>query len=307
MRSVAHARGRAVVAVMTATVVAALLIVVALDLYASRSAQAAGAVMVGAGDIAKCSTNADEATAKLLDNIPGTVFTVGDNVYPSGTASEFKNCYASSWGRHKARTRPAVGNHEYETAGASGYFGYFGASAGAPDRGYYSYDRGSWHVLALNSNCGNVAGGCGATSPMVAWLKRDLAANPSKCTLAYFHHPLFSSGSDHGNQPQVRPIWRALYAAGAEVVVGGHDHDYERFAPQRPDGTLARKRGIRQFVVGTGGATQHGFGEVQPNSQARNASTPGVLRLTLYRDSYSWRFVPVAGRTFADSGTKGCH
>jgi len=305
MRSVAGARGRTVL-VVAVFVAAVLSIVVALDLYASRSARAAGAVMVGAGDVAKCSTNADEATAKLLDGIPGTVFTVGDNVYPSGTAAEFENCYGPSWGRHKARTKPTVGNHEYETAGASGYFGYFGAAAGDPSRGYYSYDRGGWHVVALNSNCSEV-GGCGATSPMVTWLRKDLAANPAQCTLAYFHHPLFSSGGEHGDQPQVRPIWKALYAADADVVVGGHDHDYERFAPQRPDGTLARKRGIRQFMVGTGGATQHGFGEVQPNSQARNASTPGVLRLTLNPGSYAWRFVPVAGKTFTDSGTKSCH
>ncbi len=292
--------------VVAATVVAALAIVAVLDFYASRSARAAGAVMVGAGDIAKCSTEADEATAKLLDNIPGTVFTVGDNAYPSGTASEFKNCYGPSWGRHKSRTRPALGNHEYETAGASGYFGYFGAAAGDPDRGYYSYDRGEWHVVALNSNCKEV-GGCGADSPQGRWLRNDLANHPAECTLAYFHHPLFSSGGDHGNQPQVRPLWKALYAANADVIVGAHDHSYERFAPQGPDGARNKERGIRQFVVGTGGGTQRGFGKIRPNSQARNASTPGVLKLTLEPGSYAWKFVPVAGKTFTDSGTKGCH
>ncbi len=292
--------------VVAATVVAALAIVAVLDFYASRSARAAGAVMVGAGDIAKCSTEADEATAKLLDNIPGTVFTVGDNAYPSGTASEFKNCYGPSWGRHKSRTRPALGNHEYETAGASGYFGYFGAAAGDPDRGYYSYDRGEWHVVALNSNCKEV-GGCGADSPQGRWLRNDLANHPAECTLAYFHHPLFSSGGDHGNQPQVRPLWKALYAANADVIVGAHDHSYERFAPQGPDGARNKERGIRQFVVGTGGGTQHGFGEIGTNSQARKAGTPGVLKLTLKPGSYGWEFVPVAGETFTDSGTKSCH
>ena len=307
MGSGAHARARTAAIFVAATVVAVLLIVVALDLYAARSAQAGGAVMVGAGDVARCDSSADEATAKLLDGIPGTVFTVGDNVYPSGTASEFRDCYGPSWGRHKARTRPVPGNHEYETAGASGYFGYFGAAAGDPSKGYYSYDKGGWHVVALNSNCGEIAAGCGADSPMVTWLKRDLAANPARCTLAYFHHPLFSSGSEHGDQPVARPIWNALYAADAEVAVGAHDHDYERFAPQRPDGTRDGERGIRQFVVGTGGGTQHGFGGVRPNSQARNASTPGVLKLTLNPGSYSWRFVPVAGKTFTDSGTKSCH
>ncbi len=292
--------------VVAATVVAALAIVAVLDFYASRSARAAGAVMVGAGDIAKCSTEADEATAKLLDNIPGTVFTVGDNAYPSGTASEFKNCYGPSWGRHKSRTRPALGNHEYETAGASGYFGYFGAAAGDPDRGYYSYDRGEWHVVALNSNCGEV-GGCWADSPQGRWLRNDLANHPAECTLAYFHHPLFSSGSDHGDQQIARPLWNALYAADADVVIGAHDHSYERFAPQGPDGARNKERGIRQFVVGTGGGTQRGFGKIRPNSQARNASTPGVLKLTLKPGSYGWEFVPVAGETFTDSGTKGCH
>jgi hypothetical protein len=292
--------------VVAATVVAALAIVAVLDFYASRSARAAGAVMVGAGDIAKCSTEADEATAKLLDNIPGTVFTVGDNAYPSGTASEFKNCYGPSWGRHKSRTRPALGNHEYETAGASGYFGYFGAAAGDPDRGYYSYDRGEWHVVALNSNCGEV-GGCWADSPQGRWLRNDLANHPAECTLAYFHHPLFSSGSDHGDQQIARPLWNALYAADADVVIGAHDHSYERFAPQGPDGARNKERGIRQFVVGTGGGTQRGFGKIRPNSQARNASTPGVLKLTLEPGSYSWKFVPVAGETFTDSGTTSCN
>jgi hypothetical protein len=305
MRSANRTRARTVV-VVAATAVAALVMVLALDLYASRSARAAGAVMVGAGDIAKCSSSADEATAKLLDNIPGTVFTAGDNAYPSGTASEFKNCYGRSWGRHKARTRPAPGNHEYETAGAAGYFGYFGARAGAPSRGYYSYERGEWHVVALNSNCKEV-GGCNANSPQGRWLRNDLAANPSRCTLAYFHHPLFSSGVEHGNQPQVRHLWKVLYAADAEVVVSGHDHHYERFAPKRPDGTWNKERGIRQFVVGTGGGTKRGFGKIMPNSQARNATTPGVLKLTLHSGSYSWKFVPVAGKTFTDSGTKSCH
>jgi hypothetical protein len=292
--------------VVAATVVAALVILAALDLYASRSARAGGVVLVGAGDIAKCDSSADEATARLLDGIPGTVFTAGDNAYPSGSAAEFRNCYGPSWGRHKARTRPAPGNHEYETAGASGYFGYFGAAAGDPSRGYYSYERGEWHVVALNSNCTKV-GGCGADSPQGRWLRNDLRNNPAECTLAYFHHPLFSSGGEHGNQPQVRPLWKALYAANAEVVVSGHDHDYERFAPKRPGGARNKERGIRQFVVGTGGSTQRGFGKVRPNSQARNASTPGVLRLTLKPGSYEWKFVPVAGKTFTDSGTKSCH
>jgi hypothetical protein len=261
--------------------------------------------MVGAGDIAKCSSNGDEATAKLLNGISGTVFTTGDNVYGEGTASQFKNCYGSSWGRHKARTKPSVGNHEYFTAGASGYYDYFGSAAGDPNKGYYSYDRGDWHVIVLNSMCEKV-GGCGSTSPMLGWLRQDLVANPSRCTLAYFHHPLFSSG-EHGNQPKMRPTWDALYAAGADVVVNGHDHDYERFAPQRPDGTRDTERGIREFVVGTGGASHYPFGAIKANSQARNANTYGVLKLTLNAGGYSWKFVPVARKTFTDSGSTSCH
>lgn len=187
-------------------------------------------VLVGAGDIADCSGSGDEATAKLLDGIPGTVFTTGDNAYESGTPSEFANCYDPTWGRYKARTRPSPGNHDYLTSGASGYFDYFGAAAGDPSKGYYSYNLGDWHIISLNSMCENV-GGCGASSPMVSWLKQDLAANPKTCTLAYFHHPLFSSGKS-GNKTRMKPTWEVLYTKGADVVLNGHDHDYERFAPK---------------------------------------------------------------------------
>jgi acid phosphatase type 7 len=263
-------------------------------------------VLVGAGDIAGCDTTGDEATAKLLDSISGTVFAAGDNAYNSGTSSQFKKCYVPSWGRHKARTKPIAGNHEYLTPDASGYFNYFGSAAGDPKKGYYSYNRGEWHIVALNSMCENV-GGCGSTSPMVKWLKNDLASNPKTCTLAYFHYPLFSSGSEHGNQPKMKPIWEALYAANADVVISGHDHDYERFAPQRPDGTLDTKRGIREFVVGTGGKSHYPFGKIRANSQVRNATTYGVLKLTLHPSSYEWKFIPVTGKTFTDSGATSCH
>jgi hypothetical protein len=264
-------------------------------------------VLVGAGDIASCSSSGDEATANLLDGISGTVFTLGDNAYQSGTAAEFANCYDPSWGRHKARTMPTVGNHEYYlSAGASGYFGYFGAAAGESNKGYYSYDRGQWHIISLNSMCENV-GGCGATSPMVTWLKADLAANPTSCTAAYFHHPLFNSGAEHGNDPKMRPSWDALYAAGAEVVLSGHEHTYERFAPQTPGGAADASQGIREFVVGTGGKSHYPFGVIQPNSQVRNADTNGVIKLTLHPGSYEWRFVPEAGKTFTDSGSDQCH
>lgn len=263
-------------------------------------------VLVGAGDISRCDTDNDEATAKLLDGIAGTVFTVGDNAYTSGTDAEFKNCYDPTWGRHKARTKPSVGNHEYNVAGASGYFNYFGTTAGDPTKGYYSYNVGAWHVVVLNSMCEKV-GGCNTESPMVRWLKNDLAANSAKkCTLAYWHHPLFSSG-EHGNSTKMRPSWQALYAANADLVINGHDHDYERFAPQRPSGAADSARGIREFVVGTGGTTLRPFGTIKPNSQVRNANTHGVLKLTLHATSYDWNFVPVAGKTFTDSGRTSCH
>ena len=271
----------------------------------TSSAPTSDPVLMGAGDIADCSGSGDEATAKLLGDISGTVFTTGDNAYESGTPTEFSNCYDPTWGRYKARTRPSVGNHEYYTAGASGYFGYFEAAAGDPSKGYYSYTLGGWHIIVLNSMCWKV-GGCGARSPMVNWLEQDLAANPKACTLAYWHHPLFSSG-EHGNQTWMKPSWDVLYAANAEVVLNGHDHDYERFAPQTPSGAADSARGIRQFVVGTGGRELRPFGTTKPHSEVRNADTFGVLKLTLGPTSYEWEFVPVAGKSFTDSGGEQCH
>ena len=276
------------------------------------SAGARDVVLVGAGDIADCpdpegsgSTGAED-TAALLDDITGTVFTVGDNAYPSGTDADFNDCYGPSWGRHKARTYPSPGNHDYETPNASGYFNYFGAAAGDPTEGYYSYDLGEeWHVVVLNSMCGNV-GGCGDDAPMLRWLKEDLAANPKACTLAYWHHPLFSSGN-HGNNAYINPIWDALYAANADVVVNGHDHIYERFAPQNPSGVADSDMGIREFVVGTGGAYHSPLGRILPNSEVRNTDTHGILKLTLHQTSYDWEFVPVEGQTFTDSGSANCH
>ena len=261
-------------------------------------------VLVGAGDIASCVMSGDSATAKLLDGIAGTVFTAGDNAYEHGTAAQFNDCYRPTWGRHRSRTRPAPGNHDYFTAGAAGYFGYFGTRAGTAGQGWYAYDVGAWRVYALNSNCAAI-GGCEAGSAQETWLRTDLAANPRQCVLAYWHHPVFSSGV-HGNDPTMGDIWAALHEAGAEVVVNGHDHDYERFAPQAPDGS-ADPAGIREFVVGTGGAGLRGFGTVRANSLVRSSSAHGVLKLTLRPTSYSWAFVPVAGKTFKDSGSTACH
>ena len=258
------------------------------------------AVLVGAGDIASCSSSGDEAVANLIDGIAGTVFTAGDNVYDSGAPTEFTSCYDPSWGRFKARTKAAAGNHDWLTAGAAGYFGYFGYS-----RSYYAYDLGAWRVYVIDSNCSQV-GGCGVGSAQYNWLKADLAANPTTCVAAYWHHPRFSSG-EHGSTTSVQPIWQVLYDAGAEVVLNGHDHDYERFAPQTPTGAADPGRGLTEFVVGTGGKNHYAFGPVLANSVVRNADTFGVLKLTLSATGYTWKFVPEAGKSFTDSGSAACH
>jgi acid phosphatase type 7 len=268
----------------------------------------AAVVLVGAGDIASCDDlKGAEATAKLIDNIPGTVFAAGDLAYPDGSDEQFARCYAPTWGRFKDRTRPAPGNHEYHSDGASGYVRYFGAAAGDPKKAYYSYDLGAWHIIALNSECEDV-GGCGVGSQQEQWLRQDLSTHPTKCTLAYWHKPLFSSGAAHGNDPEIKPLWDALYTANADVVINGHDHDYERFALQDPSGKPDTERGIREFVVGTGGKNSHrSFASPKPNSEVRQADTFGVLKLALHSGSYDWKFVPEAGKTFTDSGTGRCH
>ena len=265
-----------------------------------------GATLVGAGDIADCKdVSGAEATAKLLDQVSGTVMAVGDLAYPDGSKENF-DCYDKTWGRAKARTRPAPGNHEFHSSGATPYFDYFGAAAGDPKTGYYSYELGKWHIIVLNSECVAV-GGCEAGSPQEKWLRADLAAHPVACTLAYWHKPLFSSGGAHGNDFTVKPLFQALYEANADVVVSGHDHDYERFAPQDPEGAADSKRGIREFVVGTGGKNHRPFGEPKPNSELRDATAFGVLKLTLKANSYDWQFIPEAGKSFSDSGGGNCH
>jgi hypothetical protein len=261
----------------------------------------ASVVLVGAGDIASCTLSDDEATAKLLDAIDGAVFTVGDNAYENGSATDFSRCYGPTWGRHKSRTRPAIGNHEYNTIGAAGYFDYFGAAAGDGTTGYYSYDLGPWHIIVLNSNVAMNAGSLEET-----WLRSDLAAHPVRCTLAIWHHPRFSSGQ-HGSAPASQPLWQALYDADADLVVVGHDHLYERFKPQTATGQVDLARGIREFVVGTGGGDLYAFVHPALNSEVKNNVTHGVLKLTLYGDRYDWKFVPVAGSSFTDSGTANCH
>jgi acid phosphatase type 7 len=263
-------------------------------------------VLVGAGDIADCKDlSGAEATAKLLEKIPGTVMAIGDLAYPDGTRENFQ-CYDKTWGRVKARTRPAGGNHEFHSSGATPYFDYFGAAAGDPKTAYYRYGLGTWHIIVLNSECQDAVG-CEAGSPEEEWLRADLSTHPATCTLAYFHKPLFSSGGAHGDDPLLKPFWQALYDAHADVIVNGHDHDYERFGPQDPNGEADLARGIREFVVGTGGKNHRPFVNPHKNSQIRNADTFGVLKLTLRPHGYDWQFVPEEGKSFTDSGSGICH
>jgi hypothetical protein len=263
-------------------------------------------VLLAAGDIADCANlSGAEATAKILEQNDGTVVAIGDLAYPDGTRENFQ-CYDRTWGRMKNRTRPAPGNHEFHSQGATFYFEYFGDAAGDPKNGFYSFDLGTWHIISLNSECSEI-GGCQQGSREEKWLREDLAAHPTACTLAYFHKPLFSSGGAHGDAPEVRPLYQALYDANADVILNGHDHDYERYAPQDANGKLDLARGIREFVVGTGGKNHRPFGAPESTSEVRDTTTFGVLKLTLKTGSYEWKFIPEAGKTFTDSGSDNCH
>jgi acid phosphatase type 7 len=266
---------------------------------------ASDAILLAAGDIARCGANGSTQTAKIINQYPSAaVALMGDNAYESGSPTEYATCYDPAWGSFKNRTYPAPGNHDFITSGGAGYYGYFGAAAGTPGKGYYSYNLGAWHIVVLNSTCGD-AGGCGATSAQGKWLKADLAANPTTCSLAYWHHPLFSSG-EWGDNTYMQPLVQMLYNAGAEVMLSGHDHDYERFLPQNPSGNLDTARGIVQFVSGTGGSNNTPWTVVQPNSVIRQNTNFGILKLTLHAASYDWQFIPVSGG-FSDSGTAACH
>ena len=255
----------------------------------------ADVVVAAAGDL--CSTPTDCApSAAVVDTIdPDKVLVLGDNAYPNGSSSDYTAFYAPNWGRFKAKTMPVPGNHEYQTAGAAGYFGYF--TGVAP---YYSYDLGAWHLIALNSEIPVNDG-----SAQENWLTADLAANAGKCILAYWHKPRWSSSSTHGSNAAYHQLWQDLYDAGADVVLNGHVHNYERFAKQNPAG-VAAANGIREFVVGTGGRAFYGFNAPIANSEVRNADSHGVLELTLHAASYDWRFVPVAGASFTDAGSASC-
>jgi acid phosphatase type 7 len=259
----------------------------------------------GAGTSDACH---QRATSNILFGSDlAAVLPLGDNQYENATQWAFLQSYDASWGRLFALTHPVPGNHEYQTLGAAGYYGYFGPLAGDPTKGYYSYDLGDWHIIVLNSNLSCAVISCAAGSAQDTWLRADLAANTKACTLAYWHHPRFNSGSSHGNNTDVAPFWDALYQYNADVILNGHEHVYERFAPQTPNAVADPVRGIRQFTVGTGGRSHYSFGTIQPNSEVRNATTYGVLKLTLRTNGYDWQFVPIAGSTFTDSGSGTCH
>jgi hypothetical protein len=268
-------------------------------------------VLVGAGDIASCrNPEGAQATAKLIEQIPGTVFAAGDLAYESGSAAEFKNCYGPSWGKFKDRTKPALGNHEYVDPMAHAYFEYWGTQAGPAGKGYYSFDLGSWHIVALNTNCYvKEMGGCGQGLPQEKWLKEDLAQHPNACIIAYGHHALFSSGISkrHAVHPELKMLWQDLYAAHADLVLAGHEHSYERFAAQDPEGKADPEHGIREIVVGTGGRSHDLLGFAAANSEVREWQTYGVLKLTLAPGKYTWEFIPAEGKTFRDSGSGVCH
>jgi hypothetical protein len=252
-------------------------------------------VIAAAGDIAG-EGSGDEQTASLLDRIaPDVVLTLGDNAYPDGALSEFQAFYEPTWGRHRSRTRPSPGNHDYHTEGASGYFTYFGARAPGP---YYSFDLGSWHLISLNSEISMAEG-----SAQHTWLQGDLASSDARCTLAYWHKPRFTAGRYH-DATFTTPIWRLLYAAKAELVLSGHDHNYQRYGPLTADGAPAPVRGIREFVVGTGGRNLYGLSR-DPRRGADQARVNGVLQVTLRPAAYEWRFVPVSGG-YTDSGSADC-
>jgi hypothetical protein len=267
---------------------------------------AADAILIAAGDIARCGSSGDIATAKIIAQYPAAaVAPLGDNAYESGLPSEYASCYDPAWGAFKSRTYPAPGNHDFIDPGGAGYYGYFGAAAGTPGQGYYSYNLGAWHIVVLNSSCGD-AGGCISGSAQGKWLQKDLVAHPALCTLAYFHHPLYSSG-EWGDITWMQPLVQILYNHGAEMILSGHDHDYERFAPQDAQGNLDAALGIVQFVAGTGGSNHTPWTTIQPNSLVRDNTAFGVLKLTLHATSYDWKFLPVSGSSFTDSGTANCH
>jgi acid phosphatase type 7 len=272
---------------------------VALALILPPSVVAADPVVLAAGDIASCSSDGDEQTAALLDAHRGTVLALGDLAYDDGSPEEFQSCFGPSWGRHKARIRPTPGNHEYNSGG-SGYFAYFGAAAGPWKRGYYSFNLGRWHIVSLNSERDTASNGA-----QVRWLRRDLARAKARCVLAFWHRPRWTAGA-YEDDARTAPFWEVLYTAGADVVLTAHDHNYQRYPPLNGRGEIDRARGIRSFVVGTGGGGR--FYDLRRDSRRRTANTGtwGLLRLMLRPSGYGWRFLPVAGGSYRDAGSASC-
>jgi 3',5'-cyclic AMP phosphodiesterase CpdA len=266
-----------------------------------------GETLIAAGDIAQCGrsgyvASGANATARLIDSLPGTVLALGDLAYPNGAEGAFRGCYQPTWGRFKDRTKPTPGNHDHDTLSAAPYYAYWGDQAGTAGEGFYSFELGAWHIIALNSN---ILDGP-LKSKQEEWLAADLKRHPTTCALAFFHHPRFSSGG-HGNDPRLGDLWAILYRQGVDVVLNGHDHDYERFAPQDPDGHRDRQRGIREFVVGTGGAKLTPFLWIRPNSEVRINEEHGILRMTLSSDGYQWEFLSAPDARVLDTGSGKCH
>jgi hypothetical protein len=259
----------------------------------------ADAVFVGAGDVDGCGKLEAEYTARLLDRVPGTVFVAGDATYPSGTLANYQNCYGPNWGRHLWRTLAVPGNHDYYLDRGAAFFQYFGSAAGPAGLGYISHTLGTWHAILLNSEVSIQAG-----SPQYEWLRQDLIASSAVCTVAVVHHPLFSSG-ENGNSPFMRDAWNLMYQYGVDLILSGHDHTYERFAPQDANGRSSAS-GIRQFVAGTGGYALYKMRTRAPNSEVFNGTSYGVLKLTLKSGRYDWEFIPIDGQTFRDSGSGSC-
>lgn len=298
---------RNVAQALAGALVTALVFACATSGAATPVADGDGETLIAAGDIAQCArsgyvgTGAAE-TARLIDRIPGTVLALGDLAYPNGTERDFRQCYDPTWGRFKDRTRPTPGNHEHNTSSAAPYYLYWGERAGTPGEGFYSFELGAWHIIALNSNI--IDGPL--KSKQEQWLAADLERHPTLCALAFFHHPRFSSGG-HGSDPRLDSLWRILYSQGVDVVLGGHDHDYERFAPLDPDGRRDTQQGIRQFVAGTGGAALTPFLWIRPYSEVRIYGARGVLRMTLMPSSYRWEFLSAPEGRSLDAGRSACH
>jgi acid phosphatase type 7 len=272
----------------------------------SPDASAEGAATVFAvGDIARCSDDGDEETAEIVETVPdATVLALGDLAYNNGSAEDFEECYDPSWGAFRDRTRPVPGNHEYRTDEAQPYYDYFGSRAGESGKGWYSFDLGEWHIVALNSNCDDV--GCDEGSEQEQWLRADLEENAARCTLAFWHAPRFSSGAEHGGTRSVKDLWQVLLDNDVELLLAGHEHLYERTAPLDEDGNVDEQNGVRQFVVGTGGGNFYPLGERITGSEAAIVDVNGVLRMTLEPGGYDWEFVPVEAGADSDTGTGEC-